>query len=122
METTRKRPLSVTVIGLLFVLVGAVGVGYHAREFRAPGPFQYDLIWITLVRLLATVGGLYLLRGSNWARWLLVAWLAFHVVLSAFHSVPEAIMHAVLLAIISFFLFLPRASVYMRGARAAPAP
>jgi hypothetical protein len=120
--TTRQRPLSVTVIGLLFIGVGALGVGYHAREFWAPGSFRYELIWITGVRLLAVVGGLYLLLGRNWARWLLVAWLAFHVVVSALHSAAEAVMHAVLLVVIGYFLFRPRASAYCRGMKPAPAP
>ena len=120
--TTQQRPLSVTLIGLLFIGVGVLGVGYHAREFWAPGPFHYDLVWITFVRLLAIVGGLYLLRGSNWARWLLVAWLAFHVVVGAMHSASEAVMHAVLLVVIGYFLFRPRASAYCRGVGPAPAP
>ena len=37
---------------------------------------------------LAIVCGVFLLRGHNWARWLALAWIAFHVVLSAFHAIP----------------------------------
>src|SRR4051812_35704526 len=55
MEIDRKRPLSVTLIGLLFVFAGAGGVAFHAREFRTAGPIQYDLLGVTLVRVLAIV-------------------------------------------------------------------
>jgi hypothetical protein len=121
MEIKRKRPLSVTLIGLLFVFAGAGGVAFHAGEFRTAGPIQYDLLGVTLVRVLAIVGGIYLLRGSSWARWLLIAWLAFHVVVSAFHSAGETIMHGVLLAAIALLLFRRSATAYLRGAGGASA-
>ena len=65
-----------------------------------------------IVRLLAAVGAIYLWRGKNWARWLLVIWLAYYLVLSAFHSLSEMVMHALLLAIIAFVLFRPSLSSY----------
>lgn len=113
-----KRPLPVTVIGGLSLVAGGVGLVYHATEFTARGPFQYDLLWVSLVRVLAVVGAIFLLRGHDWARWLLVAWLAYHVVLSALHSMPQAIFHAVLLAVIAYFLFRRPAAAYFRGAQA----
>jgi len=47
----------------------------------------------------------FILRGHNWARWLALAWMTYHVVLSAFHTVPELLMHAVFLVILTYFLF-----------------
>jgi len=41
---------------------------YHLAEFKAH-PFQNDILWVSLVRLLAIVGGVFMLRGHNWARW-----------------------------------------------------
>src|SRR5262249_39079375 len=61
---------------------------------------------------LAIVCGVFLLRGSNWARWLLLAWIAFHVVLSAFHNVFELAMHSLLLVVVAYCLFRPRTSAY----------
>ena len=116
MKTPRNRPLSVTLIGWLFVAAGVVGLVYHAGEFRSQGAFQYDLVWVSLVRLLAIVGGVFLLRGRNGARWLVTAWMAYHVVLSAFHSPAELAVHAVLLAVITYFLFRRPASNFFRGA------
>ena len=63
-----KRPLSITVISWLFVAAGVIGLAYHATEFKADRPFQYDVVWVCLVRLLAILCGVFMLRGSNWAR------------------------------------------------------
>src|SRR4051812_42969938 len=107
-----KRPLSIALIAALFLVAGAVGLAYHATEIKASDLFRADLILALLVRLLAVIGAIYLWRGKNWARWLLVLWLAYHVVLSAFHSISETVMHALLLAIITFVLFRPSLSRY----------
>lgn len=108
------RPLSVTVVGWLFVAAGSVGLVYHATELRAPGPFDSEVIWVLLVRLAAIVGGAFVLRGARWASWLLVAWMAYHVVLSALHSWSEAAVHAVLLVGVAYLLLRPEASAYFR--------
>ncbi len=113
-----KRPLSVTMISGLFLLAGVVGLAYHVTEFKTREPFQYNLVWVLLVRLLAIVCAVFMLRAANWARWLLLIWIAYHVVLSAFHSASEVIVHGMLLAVIAYFLFRRPASVYSRGAKA----
>ena len=117
----KKRPLSITIISVLFLLVGIVGLTYHATEFKSQPPFQHDLVWVLLVRLLAVVCAVFLFRAANWARWLLVFWLAYHVILSAFHSASETIIHSVLLAVIAWFLFRPAATAYFRGPGSGPA-
>lgn len=109
-----KRPLSVTLIGWLFIATGVAGLAFHAAEFNALHPFPYDTLLVCLVRGIAIVSGIYMLRGSNWARWLVIVWLAFHVVLSAFHSLHETIMHSLLLVAIAYFLLRPKAREYFR--------
>ena len=109
-----KRPRSVTFIGWLYIAAGTIGLVYHAAEFKR-GAFQYELLWVCLVRLLAVVGGVFLLRGNNWARWLAGAWMAYHVVLSAFHPVRELVVHALFLILIAYMLFRPAASAYFRS-------
>ena len=115
----KQRPLSITIIGLLFIGVGTIGLASHATEFRAQRPFEYDIIWVSLVRLLAILSGAFLLPGSNWARWAVVVWLAYHVILSAFHSLSELAMHSLLLCVIAYFLLRPKASAYFRVASEA---
>ena len=113
----KKRPLSITIISWLFVAAGVIGLAYHATEFTAQRPFEYDFVWVCFVRLFAILCGVFMLRGSNLARWLLLVWIAFHVVLSAFHSLTELVVHSLLLAVIGYFLFRPQASAYFRGTR-----
>jgi formate hydrogenlyase subunit 3/multisubunit Na+/H+ antiporter MnhD subunit len=113
-----KRPHSVTVISCLFLIAGLVGLAYHATEFKAGGPIRYELVWVCLVRLVAIICAVFLFRAKNWARWLLVIWIAYHVVLSAFHSPAQLIVHGLLLAAVAYFLFRPDAAAYFRGRRA----
>lgn len=117
-----KRPLSVTAVGWLFGLAGAVGLAYHGSELAGERPFRYDLLWVCLVRLAAVVGAVFLVRRQNWARWLLTIWMAYHVGLSAFHKPSEFVVHALLLGVVVYCLFRPRASAYFRGADLQPAP
>ncbi len=112
-----ERPRSITVISWLFIAAGVIGLAYHATEFKADRPFQYDVGWVCLVRLLAILCGVFMLRGSNRARWLLLVWIAYHVVLSALHSLSELVMHTLLFAIVAYFLLRRRTSAYFRGAR-----
>ena len=113
----KKRPLSITIISWLFLAAGVIGLAYHATAFTADHPFQSDVIWVCLVRLLAILCGVLMLRGSNWARWLLLVWIAYHVSLSAFHSLFELVIHSLLFAVVLFFLLRPQASSYFRGRR-----
>ena len=116
-----KRPGSVTVIAVLFLVMGIIGIAYHVSEVKTLNPFPSDLIWVALVRLLAIVSGVFMLRGDNWARWLLVIWMAYHVVLSAFHSPIQVVVHGMLLALIVYFLFRKPASIYFHRPKAKSA-
>jgi hypothetical protein len=115
----KKRPLSITILSCLLILAGAIGLASHVIDFKAQHRFEYEMVWIILIRILAVVCGAYMLRGSNWARWGTISWLAFHVVLSAFHSLPEFAMHGLLLAVFAYFLFSNQATTYFRNERAA---
>lgn len=113
-----KRPPPVIIIACVYIATGAIGVVYHLAESKPQHPFQCDIVLIELVSLAAIVAGAFMLRGHNWARWLAIAWIASHVVLSAFHSLRELAMHTLLLAVFAFFLFRPAANRYFRAAGA----
>ena len=98
-----KRPLSVTLIAIVFIVAGIVGVIYHANEWK-------DLV--VAVRVIAIIGGINVLRGSNIARWVLVAWIVYHVVLSFFHSTAELVTHIAVTIVVLIALFNPKANLF----------
>lgn len=107
-----KRPLPITLLGLLLIAAGAIGLAYHSSGLDPHHLLQNDALWIELVRILATVAGVFLLRGHNWARWLAIAWIGFHVVISFWHPWPQLVMHIAVFAVFAFFLFRPAATKY----------
>lgn len=122
------RPLPVTFLGCLYIAVGATGFIFHlnsflhSNEFVSDKAFHSDEIWIELTELLAIVAGAFLLRGKNWARWLTLGWMAFHVVISMLNAVSELIVHCLFFAAIAWFLFRPDAARYFRLSPAGREP
>ena len=116
MQPVNKRPLSVTIVSCIFLAAGIIGSAFHATELKAPGSARYDAVWALLISLVATLCGIYLLRRSDWARWVAVAWLVFHVILSL-HSRQALLIHSALLAVFTYLLFRREARVYFRVAR-----
>jgi hypothetical protein len=121
-----RRPVAVTIIAWLFIATGALGLAKdwlpllgsnaarHAAELRAEGAAMLALIWA--VRALAVVGGVGLLKGQDWSRWLLVAWMVFHAALSAGHSMEALLVHCAIFALIGYVLFRPESSRFFRPA------
>jgi hypothetical protein len=114
----KSRPVSVIVISVLLAASGAAGLAYHLRYINVQHLFQNDTVWIEFVRLLAILSGVYMLRGHNWARWLAMLWIGFHVVVSVFHSWTEVAAHCVVFAVFAYVLFRPQARGYFSGAEA----
>ncbi len=113
-----KRPLAVLLIGCVYIVTAVGGFAAHFSELKLRHPFENDAAWVELISLVALVSGVYLLRGHNWARWLALAWMGFHVILSIFHTRLELAVHALFFAILTYFLFRPAATRYFRTARA----
>jgi len=108
----KDRPLSITLISFLFIAAGTVGIIYHASEFKDIA--MPDVGLVLFVRMLAIIGGVYTFRGANWARWLLVVWIFYHVILSFFHPAAEFIMHVALSVVVIISLFHPKANCYFK--------
>ncbi|ACO32928.1 MULTISPECIES: hypothetical protein [Acidobacterium] len=108
--TTPKRPLSVLVVACLYLLVGCIGFVYHFHNFH-----QLDFIWIELTEALAIVAGAFLLQGRNWARWLAIAWMAFHVAIS-YGDWHKLVIHFCIFVLITWLLFRADARSYFRAA------
>jgi hypothetical protein len=117
-----KRPLSITVIGWIFIAFGGIALLTSlipladSSAVQRIAPFEF---WLTpVIQLLALISGVFMLYGFNWARWLLVVWVGYHIILSALHSPLELLVHTLLFAIVLYFAFRSQASAYFRGARA----
>jgi hypothetical protein len=59
----KKRPVAVSIIGCFFIGTGILRLAYHLTDFKIPKPFELELVWISLVRLLAIVSGVFMLLG-----------------------------------------------------------
>jgi hypothetical protein len=109
------RARSVVILSWLYITVGVVGLIYHAFNWSPDEP-PVDQGWVLLLRVLAIVGGVFTLRGAVWSRWLLVAWIAYHVFLSLGHSTSQLVVHSVLFALTALVMFrVPLAPRAPRG-------
>jgi uncharacterized membrane protein HdeD (DUF308 family) len=110
-----KRPRSIIFISLLFILLGTITLIHAVVELINTTERLTDLKshWmIYLSAAAAIVGGVFLFKGHNWARWLLVAWMAFHIVVGALHGLVPLLTHVVIFSVILFFLFRRPASSF----------
>ncbi len=105
------------LVACLYLVVGVVGFTYHFHELLT---LQNDAIWVELTESAAIVCGIFMLRRQNWARWLAVAWIVFHVTLSAFRSFQEFAIHCLFGVVIAWVLFDPRATRHFHPARIQP--
>lgn len=114
----KKRPLAVTFVGWLYIVGGAIQTALLLPELHILHPLQNGALWIGLVRLSAVLIGLYMLRGSNWARWLALVWMGGHVVIGAFASTQMFMVHGLLFAAIAYLLLRPDSTAYFRATSA----
>lgn len=113
----KARPLSVTIIAWLFMIFGSIALLSGLLPFAGASLTQliaeFKMHWMVhLSRLAQIISGLFMLRGHNWARWLLVVWVAFHIVVGALHGWIQLLTHVVIFSVILLFLFRPRANQY----------
>ena len=103
-----ERPVSVLILSCLYIAVGIIGFAYYFPELIAN---QSDTVWIELTELLALLAGVFMVLGHNWARWLALAWMAFHIAIS-FPVLRQIAMHSMIFAIIAWLLLRPDAGRY----------
>jgi len=106
-----RRPLSVTIIGWIYVAVGSFGFTYHLSQGLRQ-PFNWGTVAIPLVSAIAVVAGIFMLRGADWARWLALLWMASHVGISFLDGWRPVAIHSAMLAVIAFFLLRRAATDY----------
>ena len=119
-----KRPISVSIIAWYLIVTSGIGLiaitvsinNPIAEELMAknllPIPLQYIMGYVGL--LISIVAGIAMLNRQNWARLLYVAWNAIGFVIMMLTSPTKALMipGLVVFAVITFFLFRPKANEY----------
>lgn len=110
----KKPPVAVLVVSLIYVITGIATLIFHSIEASRAPRLESDVIWILLICLLAVVAGTFMLQGYDWARWLALAWMAFHVALSAFHAMQELAVHFLMLVLFAYLLFRPESRAWFR--------
>ena len=115
----KKRPIGVIVVAVLLVLGGAAGlIGDFMNSHSLSGNYL-ESVWIAAVNVLGIAAAVFLFRGENWARWLAVAWMAFHVAISFLNAWRQAVMHGVILMLIVLVLFQREAREFFGPTRAS---
>jgi hypothetical protein len=100
-----KRPTAVLLVSCLYIAVGIIGFLVNFPKLIA---LQPESLWIELTELLALLAGVFMFRGRNWARWLALVWMGFHVAIS-FPVVRQVVTHSIIFAFIAWVLLRPDA-------------
>jgi hypothetical protein len=99
-----RRPLSVTFVGWLYLVVNVIGLARHYSDVLPP--HHAEDLWIDLVRLIGVLAGAFLLRGAFWAPWLALVWMAFHVWVGWLNGLTAGLVHSAFFLLILYLLFL----------------
>jgi hypothetical protein len=112
----KHRPVSITWIGVLFSVTGVAGILRALWSTLDDGTRNASELYpMAISGALAAIGGWLALRGRDAGRWILVGWMAGHVVLSLMHSTLETIVHIAIFVPIVFLLFRRRARDWFRS-------
>lgn len=113
-QSARTPRRSVLAVGVLFIILGAFDLYRGLAPLIASAPRWHmatDDVQVLAVGIAAVAGGIYVLRGANWARWLLAIWMALHVAISI--GEPRALLaHVVIFGFVAYLLFNSRASIH----------
>lgn len=104
----RRIPVSVILIAGLYLIVGVGGFVAHF------GDRSHDWVWVEGTELIAILCGVFLLLAHQWARWLTIAWMAFHVAIS-FGDGRKLAIHGLFLVLIVWGLFSANANFFFRS-------
>jgi hypothetical protein len=105
----RRRAPSIIAVGVLFLVLGVLDLWRGVAPMMGTAShLATDDMQVLAIGVAALVGGAFVLRGQNWARWLLAVWMLLHVAISVGHP-GELIAHLLIFGCVAFLLFRPRA-------------
>lgn len=111
----KKFPLPILIVAILLMIAGVVGFFYHLQDFADANQNTTTIILVELLRIFAIIAGVLLLRANNKGKWLAIGWVLLHVVISAFNSVEQTIMHIGVMVVVCVLLFLPVSAKYFEN-------
>lgn len=110
--TSPRRMPSILLVGVVFLVIGVLDVWRGVAPMLGGAThLATDDMLVLAIGIAALVGGGFVLRGENWARWLLAVWMALHVAISVAEP-RELIPHLVIFGLLTYLLFRPRARAY----------
>lgn len=129
-----NRPRSVTVISWFFIAFGTIalltsllpklpGTEQANTEFKSQHPILYAQMYFNVA--LAVICGVFMLRGCNWARWVLAVYFGNNVILSVIMSpslklLLSRLLFALLFGFAAYLLFRPQSTTFFRRQNAEP--
>jgi hypothetical protein len=124
------RPTSITVVAWILIVLGAISLittlmlnNPQVAEVMSKSPIpisaQYAMTYASLLVML--ISGIAMLRQQNWGRWLYVIGTALGFLAGVLTSpMKEAMIPGlVVFAVVTFFLFRPKANAYFSGTEPA---
>jgi hypothetical protein len=111
------RPRLVTLLGWMLIALGAIECVYRLTMIR--WPLHAEDVGVPLFELIILVCGIFLLRGCDWARWLAVAWVGFHIVVGSLHSLSRGILHGLIFLAFVWMIFRPAMNAWFRPQKRA---
>jgi hypothetical protein len=124
----KKRPLALTIIGWLLVMMGIVSMFATSANLknpkvieymsRSPLPLSIQYAILALGVMVMTISGLGILKGKNWARFLYTGWGlgSFLMSLAIGTMQTSMIPGLIIFLIIAYFLFRHDANAYFSPA------
>lgn len=116
----RRPPPSIAIIAGLFAAVGCLDVVRGIAPLFQVGRLASDDVLVIGIAVAAWIGAIFVAFGHNWARWLLAAWMGFHVAVGVGGGLVPLVAHVLIFGLLVFFLFRPRVAGHFRPAPAAP--
>lgn len=120
----KKRPLALTVIGWILIVMGIVSMFATSANLKnpkiieymnqSPLPLSVQYAILALGVMVMTICGLGILKEKNWARFLYVGWGLGNFLMSLAIGTMQASMipGLIIFLIIAYFLFRPEANAY----------
>ena len=110
----KRPPISVIIISVVFILIGVGSMFAGVSPIIKNHEVRLDSVIVAVSGLTALLSGIFMLRCANWARWLCVAWMAFHVVVSILHNTLELAIHLLVLIVLVIVLFRTSAACFRK--------